>query len=428
MTEQPKKTRMGSPVLGAATPPTPAGPNLLPPPEVTPPRRTRMGITPAPVQKPVPAEGGAGSASGRTRLGGSADSAVSAASAGAEAGDGRAASRRMVAGSAGPRRQPPSGPPAHDKTARQRPRFLSFLADVSWKRMLAVVGGGVLALLAVVLLARWLRSLQEVQDFLLQYPGHPTLPADAPRGLPAWIGWQHFLNMFFMVLLVRTGLQVRHEKKAPAYFTPEPGSFFSPRGATPKKVSLSQWLHQSLDVLWMINGVVFFVVLAATGQWMRIVPTSLDVFPNAVSAALQYSSLDWPSENGWIHYNALQMLAYFCTVYIAAPLAVLSGIRLSTWWPDKKVKASMLYPISFARAIHFPVMLYFVVFTLVHVFLVFFTGALRNLNHMYTSRDVVDGWGLLVLIGSLVVVIFGWFLTKPLFTRPVAERYGTVSK
>ena len=34
---------------------------------------------------------------------------------------------------------------------------------------------------------------------------------------------------------------------------------------------------------------------------------------------------------------------------------------------------------------HFPVMLYFVAFTVVHVALVFATGALRNLNHMYAQ-------------------------------------------
>ncbi|MEU5849212.1 hypothetical protein [Saccharopolyspora shandongensis] len=46
-----------------------------------------------------------------------------------------------------------------------------------------------------------------------------------------------------------------------------------------------------------------------------------EVFPNALSAALQYASLDWPTENGWVHYNALQQLAYFTTVLVATPLA-----------------------------------------------------------------------------------------------------------
>lgn len=293
-----------------------------------------------------------------------------------------------------------------------------------WVGLLGVAVAAVILVIA----ARWLRSLPEVQSFVATYPGSGTMPDSTPTGLPAWLGWQHFLNMFFMVLIVRTGLQVRHEKKAPAYWTPTARSFFSPRGATPKKVSLTQWLHQSLDVLWILNGLVFIVLLFVSGQWMKIVPTHWDVIPNALSAGLQYASLNWPHENGWLHYNALQMIAYGVTVFIAAPLAVISGIRFSTWWPDTNQRLTKLYPVEVARAIHYPVMLYFVAFTIIHVFLVFFTGALRNLNHMYTSRDVIDGWGLAIFVGSLLIIVAGWILTKPLFMRPVASKFGNLTK
>ncbi|MFP3802940.1 oxidoreductase, partial [Paraburkholderia sp. SIMBA_027] len=72
----------------------------------------------------------------------------------------------------------------------------------------------------------------------------------------------------------------------------------------------------------MLNGLIFIVLLFATGQWLRIVPTNWDVFPNALSAGLQYASLNWPLENGWNNYNRLQLLTYFLTVFIAAPLAI----------------------------------------------------------------------------------------------------------
>lgn len=298
----------------------------------------------------------------------------------------------------------------------------------AWVKPVAIIASLVVLAVVVVLLARWLRSLEPVQEFLTTYSGHTELPENAPVGLPGWIGWQHFLNMFFMVLIVRTGLQVRTERKPPGHWTPKKNSFFAPKGATPKKVSLSQWLHQSLDVLWVANGLVFIVLLFVTGQWMRIVPMSWDIFPHMLSTMLQYASLDWPLEDGWVHYNAMQVMAYFVTVFIAAPLAILSGIRISTWWPDQNATLNKIYPVEVARAIHFPVMLYFVAFTVVHVFLVFFTGALRNLNHMYTSRDVVDAWGLIIFLVSLVVIAAGWFLTKPMFITPVASKTGKVSK
>lgn len=297
-----------------------------------------------------------------------------------------------------------------------------------WKRAVVGVGVAVLAALVMVLLARWARTMPGVQEFIATYDGHAPQPQGTPEGIPAWLGWQHFLNMFFIVLIIRTGLGVRTERKPPAYWTARKDSFFSPAGNTPKKVSLTQWLHQGLDVLWVANGVVFIVLLFVTGHWMRIVPTSWDVVPNMLSGVIQYASLDWPVENGWVHYNALQVMAYFLTVFIAAPLAIVSGLRISTWWPERAERLNRLYPVEWARAVHFPVMVYFVAFTIVHVFLVFFTGALRNLNHMYTSRDVVDGWGLVIFLASLLVLAAAWFLTKPMFTTPIASRMGTVSK
>ncbi|TFH98720.1 hypothetical protein E4A49_07960 [Micrococcus lylae] len=298
-----------------------------------------------------------------------------------------------------------------------------------WRKPLMAVGGVVLLGLILVLAARGLRSLDGVQEFIRTYDGHSTQPESAPVGMPWWLGWQHFFNMFLMVLVVRTGLQIRHEQRPPGYWKPKQGSFFSPGSHPPKKISLTQWLHQSLDVLWVLNGLVFFVLLFATGHWMRIVPTSWDVFPNMLSAGLQYLSLDWPAENGWVHYNALQVTAYFLTVFVAAPIAVATGLRMSTWWPTGNERLSKAFPVETARALHMPTMLYFVLFTVVHVALVFLTGALTNLNHMYTSRpEAGDAWGLLVFLASLAVIAAGWFLTKPLFVRPVAERLGQVTK
>jgi thiosulfate reductase cytochrome b subunit len=298
----------------------------------------------------------------------------------------------------------------------------------AWVRPVQVVAGLLAASLIVVLSARWLFTLSGVQDFISTYPGHPSTPDSTPVGIPAWMGWQHYFNIFFIVLIARSGLQIRLERRPPGHWMPKRDSIFSPRGNTPKRVSLSQWLHQTLDVLWVLNGILFILLLFVTGHWMRIVPTSWDVFPNMLSAALQYASLNWPTENGWIHYNALQLMAYFVTVFIAAPLAVVSGVRLSTWWPEKAVKLTKAYPVEWARAVHLPVMIYFMAFTLVHVLLVFLTGTLRNLNHMYGSRDAVDAWGLVIFLASLLVIAAGWFLTKPLFITPIASRTGTVSK
>ncbi|MCW3768387.1 cytochrome b/b6 domain-containing protein [Paenarthrobacter ureafaciens] len=295
-----------------------------------------------------------------------------------------------------------------------------------WFKPVAVTVGALVIALILVLVAQWLRTLDPVKQFLTDYPGHSELPEGAPTGLPAWLGWQHFLNMFFIVLIIRSGWQVRTTTRPPGYWTRNNKGFIKTRNA-PTKISLDLWFHLTLDALWVLNGLIFIVLLFATGQWMRIVPTGWDVFPNAVSAGLQYASLNWPLENGWVNYNALQLLTYFITVFIAAPLAIITGIRMSGAWP-KKAAINKFYPIEAARKVHFPVMIYFVAFVIVHVTLVLATGALRNLNHMYASTDDANSWwGFAIFAASIVVTAAAWFLARPLFLRPIASLMGKVT-
>jgi thiosulfate reductase cytochrome b subunit len=290
-----------------------------------------------------------------------------------------------------------------------------------------VVPAVLVAVVLVVLLAKLLMGLPAVASFVADYPGQSELPGNAPVGFPAWLAWQHFLNAFFLLLIIRTGWQVRTTTKPSGHWTRNNKGLIKTKNP-PTKITLELWFHLTLDALWILNGIVFAVLVFASGQWMRIVPTSWDIFPNALSAALQYASLDWPTEDGWINYNALQLLAYFVTVFIAAPLAFITGLRMSSAWPKKAAGLNKAYPIEWARAVHFPVMIYFVAFIVVHVFLVLTTGALRNLNHMYGVQDD-DGWfGFWVFLASVAVMVAAWFLARPIFLRPIASLMGKVSR
>ncbi|MCQ9163096.1 MULTISPECIES: cytochrome b/b6 domain-containing protein [unclassified Arthrobacter] len=301
------------------------------------------------------------------------------------------------------------------------------LAGNKWATPAIVAGAIVIGLLVLVLAARWFTGLDAVKTWMTAYPGQSELPATTPVGFPAWLGWQHFLNMFFIVLIIRSGWQVRTSKRPPAHWIRNNKGFIRTKNA-PTKISLDLWFHLSLDALWVLNGLIFIIVIFATGQWLRIVPTTWDVFPNAISAGLQYLSLDWPMEDGWVNYNSLQLLTYFATVFIAAPLAILTGIRMSGAWPKNARTLNKFYPIELARKVHFPVMIYFVLFIIVHVTLVLATGALRNLNHMYGSSDVVNWWGFGIFALSLLVTAGAWFAARPLFLRPIASLTGKVTK
>lgn len=286
------------------------------------------------------------------------------------------------------------------------------------KRGVLILLGAIAAAGIIVLAARGVTTLPGVPEFLRRYPGEYAPAAPTEDGFPLWARWSHFFNLFLMVLIIRSGLIVRHQKKPPAFYAPRRGG---------KKVSLYLWLHTSLDLLWLLNGVVFVVLLFVSGHWLRIVPTSWEVFPNAASALLQYLTLDWPTEHAWVNYNSLQQLMYFVVVFIAAPVAAITGVRMSAWWPEQAERVNRLYPAPVARAVHFPTMLFFALFIVIHVFLVFATGALRNLNHMFAGTDEVNWAGFWLFAASIAVTAAAWILARPLVLAPIANLFGRVS-
>ena len=290
---------------------------------------------------------------------------------------------------------------------------------VGWTTLISVV-----AVVVIVLLARWIRQSPAGEEFLAAYPGIVPPPEGTPVGIPAWLGWQHFLNTFFLVLIVRTGFQLRSKQRPPGFFTRDNARWPRTKRA-PRRLGIFLWLHLWLDAFWVLNGVLYIVLLFATGQWLRIVPTDWAAVPNAISAALQYASLEWPTENSWVVYNSLQQFAYFAVVFVAAPLAILTGLRLSSVWPPEG-RLARAVPERLARAVHYPVMLFFIVFTFVHVVLVFTTGALRKLNQMYAARDADDWIGFVVFAASVVVIAVAWVLAKPPLLKRIAAKGGTV--
>ncbi|MFD6136407.1 cytochrome b/b6 domain-containing protein [Isoptericola sp. NPDC060257] len=318
------------------------------------------------------------------------------------------------AGEGGTTRPGEDGPTPHPVAAaprRCRPPAWAGRAGIAAAVAVVVLG-------ALVLAARWWVGTDAGQRFLATYPGTAPMPDGAPVGIPAWLAWQHFFNVFLLVLAVRTGLQVRLQRR--------PAASWAPRSDPAARIGLMAWAHQALDVLWVLNGLLYVVLLFTTGQWMRIVPASWTVVPEALSAGIQYLSLQWPTEDGWVHYNGLQQLAYFVTVFVAAPLAILSGVRMSVYWRSRPA-ADRLVPIGLARRVHFPVMLYFVAFVVLHVTLVLATGARRNLDHMFAARDDGSWVGLVLFLVSVVVIAGAAAALRPVVVAPVARRFGTVS-
>ncbi len=321
-----------------------------------------------------------------------------------------------------------------------------------WFNLLWLLPLGFGLLLAAVATAKGLRGTADVQAFIARHPGTGDAPTTAPAGVPHWVGVQHFLNLFLLVFIMRSGLQIlsdhprlywtRHstpgrdwlriQRPVPTdpLWTAKQDSISLPAHVglpgIRHSIGLARWWHLGTDTLWLVNGLVFYVLLFATGQWRRIVPTSWDIIPNGVSVMVQYLSLDWPHENGWVAFNALQVSAYFITVFIAAPLAFVTGLGMSPALSTRFKRISRVLSIQTARSLHFLVLVWFLAFIVIHITLVATTGLLGNLNHIYAGSDSGSWLGFWLFAASMVVLVVGWVAATPFTLRHprVVQRVG----
>jgi sulfoxide reductase catalytic subunit YedY len=327
------------------------------------------------------------------------------------------------------------------------------IGDRRWFNLLWLLPIGFLLLIIAIATAKGLRGEAFMQRFIRRYPGTDVAtPPAGTVGFPAWVNLQHFFNLFLMIFIIRSGVQIlsdhprlywtRHctpgrdwfriQKPVPAdpLWTAKQDSISLPSQVglpgLRHSIGLARWWHLGVDALWLLNGAIFYVLLFAGGRWQRLVPTSWDVFPNALSTLVQYLSLNWPAEHGWAAYNGLQLIAYFITVFIAAPLALITGLGMSPALSTRFKRISRIFSIQTARSLHFLVLTWFLIFIVLHVTFVFTTGLLANLNHVYAGQPG-DGWlGFWLFAASMVIVVAGWAAATPFTIRHprVVQRVG----
>ncbi len=311
-----------------------------------------------------------------------------------------------------------------------------------WFNLLWLLPIGWVLLIAAVAVAKGLRGTSAVQRFMAHHPSTLFSPATHP-GLPWWVDAQHFLNALFMIFIIRAGIQIladharlywtRHSTPGRDWFrfqkpVPDdplwtakqdsvslPGQVGLP--GLRHSIGLARWWHLGTDVLWLTNGALFYVLLFSTGQWQRIVPTTWSVFPSALTALIQYLSLHWPTEAGWSAYNSLQLLAYFVTVFVAAPLALITGLGMSPALSTRIKPVSRVLSIQVARSLHFLVLVWFLFFIFIHITLVFTTGLLGNLNHIYAVRNDASWIGFGVFAFTTAILIIAWVAATPVTLR-----------
>jgi DMSO/TMAO reductase YedYZ molybdopterin-dependent catalytic subunit/thiosulfate reductase cytochrome b subunit len=333
-----------------------------------------------------------------------------------------------------------------------------------WFSSLWLVPLGIIGLVLSIAVVREMTRYGWYQDFITRYPGTSMDYVDpVDSGFPWWLRWQHFLNLLFMMFMIRAGLQIladhprlyvniackpdtewmrlRDAVPADRRDPEDPQRVWTAKMdsvALPKHVGLpgirhtiglARWWHFTFDLLWLINGVVFMILLFSTDQWKRLIPTSWEVFPNALSTALQYLSLELPENAGFSTYNALQLLAYFITVFIAAPLAVVTGLLQAPAIAGRFGTSVGLLNRQVARTVHFGVLVWMLSFIAIHTLMVFATGFVGNVNHITLGTDTNSYLGVALYLAWMAVVVIFWLVASPLtikYPRTV-QRVGTVT-
>ena len=180
------------------------------------------------------------------------------------------------------------------------------------------------------------------------------------------------------------------------------------------------------------TGIVFVIGLCTTDQWLRLVPTFPAILTEAWATFVHYATFTLPPEpNGFYCYNALQQIAYFSTVFIMAPISILTGMAMS----PALVKRAPWFAKIFggrqaARSIHFLMMIGFVCFIAVHVSLIVLTGFTRNMNHIVLGKDELNPQGMWLGLMGIGVVVLTWIAAHHIawrYPRKVQHLHKTIS-
>lgn len=215
-----------------------------------------------------------------------------------------------------------------------------------------------------------------------------------PLGFPLFIRITHLANLLFLTLLVRSGIEILaafpklhwdvgcqpgrqwldfSSKAMPEdrlWTSEEEMEHWSSWIALPGRKNLGVGRHWHFWSVtgWLATGLAYVVGLFATGQWLRLVPTSWAIFPQAWAAFVTYLDLQLPPEPAVLPFNALQQLTYFGVIFVLAPLQILTGLAQSPaiaarfpWY------AKLFHGHQGARSLHFLGMVAFVLFVGVHV-------------------------------------------------------------
>lgn len=254
--------------------------------------------------------------------------------------------------------------------------------------------------------------------------------------LPILIVVLHLINLFCMVILIRSGIQILYDHPK-LYWTDDTtddnhwlrfGKKIMPKDklwtsldeaeAPPAKTAAlpggthnlgagRHW-HFTAAIIWVATGLIYVTYLFISGQWRTIVPTDWGVFHRAVDTLFTYLTLHIPPQSDFRPFDALQQIAYGSVVFILAPIMILSGLAMSPALVARFPGYLKLFGgrRQAARSIHFLGMVAFSLFILIHVtlgVLVYFYNNVRLITLGSTSASLP--LAITMFLGALILLV-----------------------
>jgi DMSO/TMAO reductase YedYZ molybdopterin-dependent catalytic subunit/thiosulfate reductase cytochrome b subunit len=274
---------------------------------------------------------------------------------------------------------------------------------------------------------------------------------------PFWLRFAHFINLIFITLLIRSGIEILSalpklyfnddaklgsewikftRKKMPKdklWTSLDEEESFPSWIALPghKNLGLGRHWHFFSMIFWFANGVAYYILLFTSGEWIRLVPTSWSIFPEAFNIALKYASFQLPPEPiGGAIYNSLQQLTYFGVVFLLGPFMIATGAAMSPAiaaqfpWYQKVFRGRQV-----ARSLHFLGMLAFVLFIIIHIIMVTVERFPENMGNIVLGNEEGVSLGIAIGLFALfvisVVIVHVWAtgisLKKPRLTQNMLD-------
>lgn len=276
--------------------------------------------------------------------------------------------------------------------------------------------------------------------------------------LPFLIVLTHFINLFCVILLIRSGLHILADhpmlywtdhtrrdnywlkfgrKKMPknklwtAHDEAERIGHYALPGGAHHEFGMARNWHFATAIVWIATGAVYWGYMFTTDAWRRLIPTSWDVFPAAWHNVVGYLTFHKPPVSEFAPYDALQQLTYAGVVFILPIVMILTALAMSPAFVNRFPRYTLMFGgrRQVARSIHFLGMVAFALFIVVHVIMVALIYFYRNVKLItFGTTDVNLAAAMTVFLAALLfLLVFNVIITYVTLNHRVKMRKILVS-